>query len=52
MMFSGEVGNEILDGFADVIESCAVVVLGSGFYCSAWSVGHSEKNLQFWPWLS
>ena len=50
MTFSGEGRNEILDGFADVVGSCVIVVLGSGFACSGWSGGHSVKNSRFWQW--
>ena len=50
MTFSGEGRNEILDGLAGIVGSCVIVVLGSGFTCSGWSGGHSEKNLRFWQW--
>ena len=50
MTFSGEGRNEILDGFSDIVGSCVIVVLGSGFACSGWSGGHSVKNSRFWQW--
>jgi hypothetical protein len=50
MTLSGEGRNEIMDGFADVVWSCVIVVLGSGFTCSGWSGGHSEENMRFWKW--
>jgi hypothetical protein len=31
MTFSGEDGSRVLYGFADVVGSCVIVVLGSGF---------------------
>ena len=51
MTFSGKGRDEIPNGFAGIVGNCEIVVLGSGFTCSGWSGGHSDKNLQFWQRL-